>query len=67
MNNFNKGIYFAFDFIEKNMVGRVVNGKLEGVVTKDMLKTIKQEISRKCNFCDKPCETEWCSTKDCDE
>jgi hypothetical protein len=63
-NEFNKGIEFAFEYIEKHLVGHVVGYGLEGIVTEKMLKDLKQKIPRKCNVCpDKPCGTDWCPTK----
>lgn len=67
MNDFNKGIDYAFDFIKENLMGRVVNGRLEGVVTEEDLEMLRKKIHRKCNFCSIPCETSWCSTKDFDD
>lgn len=63
MNDFNKGIQYAFDYIEKNIIGHVINGKLEGVITKEQLKDLKNSISFKCDFCIKPCEQLHCCTK----
>jgi hypothetical protein len=63
MNEFNKGIEYAFDYIEKNIKGYVVNGQLESAILKEDLKKIRKNISRKCDSCTKPCGTDWCSTK----
>ena len=62
-NDFNRGIAYAFDYIRKNMYGRVVNGHLKGAATKEDLDRMEKEIAKKCNFCPKPCETEHCCTK----
>jgi hypothetical protein len=64
VNDFNKGIEYAFDFLEKHIIGRVVNGRLEGIITKDELEELRKKIPKKCDFCTAPCETDWCSTKD---
>lgn len=64
MNEFNRGIDYAFDYIRKNMYGRVVNGSLEGVITKKELLKLQEEIHKKCNVCPKPCEMDWCCTKE---
>lgn len=66
MNEFNKGIEYAFDFLEKHIIGRVVNGRLEGVITKDQLDELRQKIHRRCDVCvgKNPCENDWCCTKD---
>lgn len=62
MNEFNKGIEYTFDYIEKNIIGCVVNGKIEGVITKKQLKELRKSIPRKCDFCLKPCEQPHCCT-----
>lgn len=63
-NDFNKGIDYAFDYIEKHIIGRVVNNRLEGVVTVKELKELRQSIHRRCNICTgNPCENDWCPTK----
>lgn len=68
-NEFNKGIDYAFDFILKNLVGRVVNGRLMAAATEQDLKAMKQNIHRRCDVCvgENPCETDWCPTKDKDD
>lgn len=63
MNDFNKGIEYAFKYLEENITGRVVNGLLEGVLTREELRKLKENIPKKCDFCVKPCKTEWCCTK----
>ena len=63
MNNFNKGIDFAFEYIEKNLLGKSVNGALQGVVTKEMLADLKKKIPKKCEICQNPCGQSWCPTK----
>ena len=64
-NEFNKGIDYAFDFILKNLVGRVVNGKLKGAAIKEDLEAMRQNIHRRCDICVgcNPCESQWCPTK----
>ena len=64
MNDFNKGIEYAFDFLEKHIIGRVVNGRLEGIITKDELEELRNKIPRRCDICTgPPCGTDWCPTK----
>ena len=63
-NEFNKGIEHTFEYIEKHIIGRVVNGKLEGVITEDQLKEIRNTIPRKCDSCNNPCGKTWCPTKE---
>lgn len=63
MNDFNKGIEYAFDYIEKRMYGCVVNGRLEAAVLRKELEELRKSIPRKCDFCSKPCGTDWCPTK----
>lgn len=62
MNDFNKGIDYAFDYIEKHMYGYVVNGQLKAAVLREELEELKKSISRKCDFCPKPCEQPHCCT-----
>jgi hypothetical protein len=64
VNDFNKGIEYAFDYIEKHMYGYVVNGRLEAAVLRKELEELRKKIPKKCDFCTAPCETDWCSTKD---
>ena len=61
-NEFNKGINYAFDYIEKHIIGRVVNGRLEGVITAQQLKELRKSIPLKCDFCPMPCEQPHCCT-----
>ena len=63
MSEFNKGIDFAFEHIEKKLVGKVLNGRLEGVITQEDIEELKKNIPRKCAFCTKPCGKSWCPTK----
>ena len=62
MTDFEKGVEFAFKYIKDNMIGRVVNGQLEAVVTKKDLERLQKTIPKKCNSCDAPCGQSWCST-----
>jgi hypothetical protein len=62
-SDFNEGIDYAFDYIEKNIIGHMVNGSLVGVITKEQLETLKKNIPRRCSQCDIPCGNDWCSTK----
>ena len=64
MNDFNRGIDYAFDYIEKHINGHIVNGKLEGVILREQLEELKNKIPKKCDFCINPCKTDWCCTKD---
>jgi len=68
-NEFNKGIDYAFDYIEKHLIGHVIGYGLQGVVTEKMLKELRKKIHRRCDVCvgQNPCENAWCSTKDKDE
>jgi hypothetical protein len=62
MNDFNKGIEYAFDYIEKHMYGYVVNGQFKSAVLKEELKNLRKKIPIKCDFCPKPCEQPHCCT-----
>lgn len=63
MTEFEKGVEFAFEYIRKRMIGRVINGHLEAVVTKKHLEELQKTIPKKCQFCENPCGQSWCSTK----
>lgn len=63
MNDFEKGVQFAFDYIKKNMIGRVCNYGMESVVTEKELEELRKTIPKKCKFCPMPCGQDWCSTK----
>lgn len=62
MNDFNKGIEFAFDFIRNNIKGHNIGGTLKGAVTRQELEILHKKIPKKCDLCTKPCEQEWCPT-----
>jgi hypothetical protein len=64
MNDFNKGVKYAFDYIIKNLRGCNIQGGLEGCITRSELEQLRSKIAFKCDFCEYPCENEWCSTKD---
>lgn len=64
MTEFEKGVEFAFKYIKERMVGRVVNGHLDSVVTENHLKRLQEEVTKKCQFCEIPCGQSWCSTKE---
>ena len=44
MNDFNKGIDYAFDYIEKHMYGYVVNGQLKAAVLREELEELKNQF-----------------------
>lgn len=63
MTDFEKGVEYAMEYIKKNMVGMVINGSVKSAITKEKLEKIKKTIHKRCDFCEKPCENSWCSTK----
>jgi hypothetical protein len=64
MNDFNKGVNYAFDYILRNLKACNIGDGIEGCITRSELQELKKTISFKCNFCEYPCENDWCSTKD---
>jgi len=64
MSDFNKGIEYAFDYIEKHMYGHNINGVLQAAILRNELKELRNKIPKKCYFCPEPCDNNWCSTKE---
>lgn len=62
MNEFNKGVDYAFSFILDNLIGCDVNGVLVPAITKKQIETLHSKIPKKCDFCTEPCQDNWCPT-----